>query len=486
MKKRAVIFTIVTAIILVCALTLAACGTNDNGGNIPAQGGTEIDGETVYITAYDLAVRNGFLGTEQEWLESLKGEDGKDGLNGKDGKDGVAAFSVRDVYDAAVENGYTGTFLEFVKEYIGDTATTTDVTLATNKGLLSAVSVVASFTVKQTQTDFFGRTQESEKEVKSGGAGVIYRLNKETGDAYVLTNFHVVYDAYSTTENKFSDEVILCLYGSEYADWAIEATVVGGSAYSDVAVLKVTGSEVLKNSAAQAAELAEGEVVVGQTAIAVGYPAAEGISATSGIVSVDSETITLNIEGKNVYSTREFRVDAAINSGNSGGGVYNVEGKMIGLVNARHNSSSSETIENIGYVIPLSIVTGVANNVIDNCNGDDKVGVCKCMLGVTTVIDDSKMVYDAETGLVSIVQNVVVSEVSEGGLAEGKLQKDDVLTGAKIGDKTYAVTRSYHLSEALLNARVGDTVTVYYTRDGVASSVDFTMTEECVTLYLTK
>lgn len=444
--------------------------------------------EVANVSAYDVAVRNGFSGTEEEWLASLKGENGKDGKNGENGKDGAAMFSVDDVYEAAVANGYEGTYLEFVREYIGDTATTSDVVLATNHGLRSAVIVIASFPV--TQTDYWtGKTTETT--TASGGAGVIYQLDKETGDAYVLTNFHIVYEASSTTENKFSNDIKLYLYGSEYADWVIPATFVGGSAYYDVAVLKVTGSEVLKNSAAVACTLAEGEVVVGQTAIAVGYPAAEGISATCGIVSVDSEFISLNIEGSNVYQTREFRLDTAINSGNSGGGVYNAEGKLIGIVNARHNEYYSESIENIGYAIPLAIVQGVADNVIDTCNGADQVGVHKCMLGVTTAIDDTKMVYDKDTGITSVVQNVIVTSIVEGGLADGVLQINDVITGVTIGEKSIAVTRSFHVTEFLLNARVGDVVTLNVTRSDEEGNqehlaFDFTMTEESVTIFYTK
>lgn len=484
MKKK-LTWAMIVVLTLICALTLAACGTSSTAaGDNSSDQSNNIDGETVYITAYDLAVRNGFVGTEQQWLDSLKGEDGKDG---KDGEDGVAMFTVSDLYDAAVLNGYTGTFLEFVKEYLGNTSTTSDVTLAVNKGLLSAVSVIATFSITPYYSYSNGRMVQVDKE-SSGGAGVIYQIDKESGDAYVLTNFHIVYNADSTSENKFSQNVTLYLYGSETSGMGISATVLGGSAYYDVAVLKVTGSEILKNSDARACEIKEGDVVVGQTAIAIGYPAAEGISATSGIVSVDNEYISLNIEGNNIYKTREYRVDAAINSGNSGGGVYNDEGKLIGIVNARHNDSSAETIENIGYVIPISIVTGVADNVIDNCNGEDKVGVYKCMLGVTTNVpeEESKAVYDAETGLTSIVQKIVVTEITEGGLVEGKLQVGDVITGAKIGSETITATRGYHLSEFMLTARVGDTVTIYYTRDGEAGSFDVTLTEECVTVYYTK
>ncbi|MBR1748101.1 MAG: trypsin-like peptidase domain-containing protein [Clostridia bacterium] len=474
MKKHLTVSATI-ALVLICILALVACGTTASTSSQTESAGEQTaDGETVYITAYDIAVRNGFVGTEEEWLASLHGKDGADGQDGK------AEFSISDVYDAAVEKGYTGTFFDFVKEYLSDNTSSGDSTYAVSKAILSALSVQAVFTT--TQYDRWGRTSEGTS--TAGGAAVIYKLDKNTGDAYVITNFHVVYDANCTTSNKFSNDVTLYLYGSEYGEYAIPATVVGGSAYYDIAVLQVTGSELLKNGDARAVDIEETEVSVGQTAIAIGYPAAEGISVTGGIVSVDSETISLNIEGSNVYQTREFRVDAAINSGNSGGGLFNSDGKLIGVVNARHNSSSTETIENIGYAIPISIVTGVADNVIANCNGEDKVGVYKCMLGITTTINDTGMVYDPETGLTKIKQTVYVAEVGE-GVAQGVLQAGDVITSATIGGKTYSVTRSYHLMDAMLNARVGDTVTIRYIRDGESGQADFVMTEDSVTVFFT-
>lgn len=454
--------TILTAVILViaCIFCLVAC---DNGNDaIDATGSdSQQNVDTVVtptaVTAYEIAVKHGFVGTEEDWLNSLKGEAAE------------VAFSIQDLYDAAVSAGFSGDFLDFVNEYFSADATV-DGTYAVSKAILSAVTVKCSFTISQ-YNPWTRRYEEST--ATSGGAGVIYKLDKVNGDAYIITNFHVVYEASSTTSDHLSDNVTVFLYGSEYTDMSIPATVVGGSAYYDIAVLKVTGSSVLRNSDAKAAEINEEDVTVGQTATAIGFPAGEGMSVTSGIVSVDSEKINVAVDGTNSYPLRVMRVDAAINSGNSGGGLFDADGKLIGIVNAKYNSTS---IENIGYGIPVYIATSVADNVIAYCNGTTKVAVYKCSVGVTTAADYSKMVYDPSTGKTSIVENVKVVSTTDDGLVKGILQEGDLLVSATLNGVTKTINRNHVLGELLLNARVGDTLTITFQRDGVEQSAEIVLT----------
>jgi hypothetical protein len=109
------------------------------------------------------------------------------------------------------------------------------------------------------------------------------------------------------------------LYGSEIEENAIKATYVGGSLYYDIAVLHIKESEMLMSSNACAVDVADSDnIVVGDSAIAIGNAQGLGISSTAGIVSVDSEYITMTAaDGKNEVSFRVMRVDTAINSGNS-------------------------------------------------------------------------------------------------------------------------------------------------------------------------
>ena len=423
------------------------------------------------VSAYELAVKNGFVGTEQEWLDSLRGQDGADG---RDGEDGQSYITLQDIYQVARDNGYDGDILDFIAEYLKTEEY--DVTaLAAGKGMLSSVVVISEFTV---QINYFGSVQT--ETYTAGGGGVIYRLDKEKGDAYIITNFHVVYEHGNMTETGFSDNVKVYIYGGLYSDKAVSATVVGGSAYYDIAVLRVSDSEILKNSDCKAVELAENSVSVGQTAVAIGYPSGKGFSVTSGVVSVDSENISVAVDGVNTYSLRCMRIDTAVNSGNSGGGLFNSAGKLIGIVNAKNGDTS---VENVSFAIPADVAVAVADNVIDNSVNSSTMWLRKCTIGITSTITDSKMVYNPNTGLVGIEETVVVSEVVSGGLCDGVLVSGDVLIGATLSGKSVDITRNYVLSDLMLSARVGDEITLVFLRNGERQSVVITMTEGCVADY---
>ena len=353
--------------------------------------------------------------------------------------------------------------------------------LAASKTLMSAVSVYANFEV--TSTGFPGSFPSSGTTKKTmAGSGVIYKLDKDRGDAYIITNYHVIYYNNSSTKNNVSDDITVFLYGQEYQKYAIAATYIGGSQNYDIAVLKVTGSSVLKASQARAADIADSDAVsVLETAIAVGNPEAEGLSVTVGHVNVDSENITMtSVDETKQLSMRVMRVDAAVNEGNSGGGLYNNSGELIGIVNAKINTSS---VENIAYAIPSNIATAIADNIIYYCDGTEKESVYRCILGITVTASESRAVYNTEDGTVHIVESVIVSDVTGGGLADGKLQKEDVLKSVTIEGKTYEISRTFHVVDRMLTARVGDTVTFTVLRGGEEVSVTMTITESTLTAY---
>ncbi|MBO6020134.1 MAG: trypsin-like peptidase domain-containing protein [Clostridia bacterium] len=270
---------------------------------------TVFDGKRGGPSAYEVAVENGYKGDEVSWLESLKGKD----------------LSLSEVYAAARDAGFEGDLLDFLKEYLsyddGDLVLSgvAPVSAGISGSLLSSVSITCTFDCLF--RNWFGTSTQTKQQ---SGSGVIYRLDKEQGDAYIITNYHVVYRSDSLTENKISDRVKVYLYGSESERYAIDATYVGGSMNYDIAVLKITGSEVLKRSSALPVSVADSNLItVGDVAIAIGNPVGIGISATSGIVSVDSESIQMQAcDNVSIVSYRLLRVDTAINEGNSGGGLF--------------------------------------------------------------------------------------------------------------------------------------------------------------------
>ena len=111
------------------------------------------------------------------------------------------------------------------------------------KGLRSAVGIVCNFQATIQQGGWRpGSSNTTTQDYFSAGSGVIYQMDKTAGDAFIITNYHVVYDASSNTENGISDDISVYLYGSEIEEKAIEATYVGGSLYYDIAVYHVDTS----------------------------------------------------------------------------------------------------------------------------------------------------------------------------------------------------------------------------------------------------
>ena len=427
-------------------LPLSSCKSNSSASIVSAE--INRKGELV-ITYSD--------GTEEN-LGAVVGDDGKDGEDGKDGKDG-------EIGSLVVNNDSDG------------------IAAASTRGLRSAVSIVSNFEATVQAGGWYpGSSYITTKEYTSKGSGVIYRANIEDGDAFIITNYHVVYDASSNSEDGISDDISVFLYGSEKEDKAISATYVGGSLYYDIAVLHVDDSEILRASDACGVSISDSDAVsVGDTAIAIGNAQGLGISSTSGIVSVDSEYITMTAaDDKTKVSFRVMRVDTAINSGNSGGGLYDSEGKLIGIVNAK---IVYEGVENIGYAIPSNVAVSIAENIIDYCYGTDTNMVQRAMLGVTVSATDSRAVYDTSTGLIRIEETVSVYEIGDGSLADGVLEVGDVLVSTTINGKTTDITRQYHAIDMMLDVRVGDVIALNIIRGGEEMTVSITVTKNSLVSY---
>ena len=423
------------------------------------------------INAYDIAVKNVFKGTEQEWLESLKGKDGidgKDGVNGIDGVDGKDAteFSIEDLYEAAKNNGFNGTFLEFLQEYINSNVSGYDTENAINSALFSSLSIIAEFPVLNDGQQTTGY---------SAGSGVIYRIDKEDGDAIVITNYHVIHNSSAYGSNKFAQSIKLFLYGKEVSNYAIDATIIGGSMTYDIAVLSVDNSAVLKNSSATAVTFGDSNnVKVGSTAIAIGNSKGGGISATTGVISVDSEYIDLQIDDSvEAIQYRSIRIDAAINPGNSGGGLFNAKGELIGIVNAKTISSD---VEGMGYAIPGTLVKYVAENIIWNASLG-KTGVLKGLMGVTVAAEESSAVYNEELQMAQIVEKVVVQNVNFGSLAYGKIFAGDILISIEHGENLIDINRTFVIVDYMLNVRPGDNFTITVNRYNREIKLSFTIQE---------
>ncbi len=352
---------------------------------------------------------------------------------------------------------------------------------ATAKGLRSTVSVYCGFEDSSSKTYYMT------------GSGVIYKADAQ-GNGYIITNYHVVYDSDSTSPSCISEDISVYLYGRETFHltddmYAIEAKCIGGSANYDIAILEVKQSDILsraiKDGSAAAVTVGDSNAIVpGDTTIAIGNPTTDGvkgISATSGIVSVVSEYITLQVTNESgSVQLRVIRTDTPVNGGNSGGGLYNEQGELIGIVNAK---SAISNIDNIGYAIPSSIARGVADNVIYYHADGELTGVTRTSLGITITAIEYSTKYDSVSGYLYPEEVVQIYELSDTGYAKNLFQVGDIIKSVTIGGKTTVITRQHHMIDALLDARVGKQITITVERDGKTLSVPFTLTQDSVMDY---
>ncbi|AGV74134.1 S1C family serine protease [Lactococcus cremoris] len=333
----------------------------------------------------------------------------------------------------------------------------TDVTSAIKKVSNSVVSVM-NYQKQNSQSDFssiFGGNSGSSSandglQLSSEGSGVIYK--KSGGDAYVVTNYHVI-------AGNSSLDVLLS--GGQ----KVKATVVGYDEYTDLAVLKISSDHV-KDVATFADS---SKLTIGEPAIAVGSPLGSQFAntATEGILSATSRQVTLTQENGQTTSINAIQTDAAINPGNSGGALINIEGQVIGITQSKITTTEdgSTSVEGLGFAIPSNDVV----NIINKLETDGKIS--RPALGIR-MVDLSQLSTNDSSQLKlpsSVTGGVVVYSVQAGlPAASAGLKAGDVIT--KVGDT--AVTSSTDLQSALYSHNINDTVKVTYYRDGKSATAN--------------
>ena len=281
-------------------------------------------------------------------------------------------------------------------------------------------TVGISATVRTTNR---GRTVEG----TASGSGFVL-----TSDGYIVTNYHVVEGASAIQVNTYDNNTY-------------EAKLVGYDESNDIAVLKVEGVKltpvVLGDS---------DKMNVGDNVVAIGNPLGElTFSLTAGMVSALNRQITIDDLSMNLIQT-----DCAINSGNSGGALFNSYGEVIGMTNAKYSSSgnsSSASIDNIGFAIPSNTVSDIVTSIIE------KGYVEKVYIGVTV----SGSSYGQRGS--QATQGVTVQSVTEGSPAEeAGIEKGDIITAVN-GEK---ITSSSGLTSWVTKSKAGDVLTLSIIRDG--------------------
>ena len=299
-----------------------------------------------------------------------------------------------------------------------------------------SVVVITTEQVVYSQWSWYGQNQ-----VESGaGSGVII-----SSDGYILTCAHVVSGA---------SQITVTIGDTDYT-----ATVVGEDDTSDVAVLKIDATGLTPATVGDSDSLS-----VGDSVLAVGNPLGElGGTVTSGIVSALNRSVT--IQGTSSTNTMSLiQMDASVSPGNSGGGLFNMNGELIGLVNAK---SSSSDAEGLGFAIPINDAIQVAQDLLENGYVSGRP-----YMGITYIA-----VTDAQTAAQLNVNayGVYVVDVVQGGPADK--------AGLKAGDRIVSVdgteiAQKDDLGTLMQQHTAGDTLSITVARDGQMQTVSLTLGEK--------
>lgn len=316
---------------------------------------------------------------------------------------------------------------------------------------LTAPSVVGIDTYYTASGDFgfsFGNGDNSSTDGQQAqlgsGSGIIL-----TSDGYIVTCKHVIDGAETIT-------VIL------NDDTEHEAKLIGSDSRTDLAVLKIEATGLVP------ATLGDSDMLtVGEDVIAIGNPLGElRGTATSGIVSALSREVTVGSMDMSLIQT-----DAAISPGNSGGGLFNASGSLIGIVNAKASGSNSE---GLGFAIPVSDVKTIISNLIDHgyVLGRAYLGVYTQNVTLSSDSNNNQNGFFGNffggTSSVQIAQIVAGSAAEQAGLKAGDL----IL---KVNDTT--IDSNTTLAAVISGFNAGDTATLTIQRDGQEQTVTVTFGE---------
>lgn len=271
---------------------------------------------------------------------------------------------------------------------------------------------------------------------QGAGSGVII-----SQDGYILTNNHVINGA-NSVKVRLRDS-------TEY-----DATIIGSDSDNDIALLKVNATGLSPATFGDSNSLAVGDYVV-----AIGNPLGElGGTVTDGIISALARKVTIEDTQMTLLQT-----NAQVNPGNSGGGLFNANGELVGIVNAKQSATE---VEGIAFAIPI-------NNVLDILSDLKEYGYVtgKVDLGIdfTDITSDETAFYYGvnQTGC-------YVLSVDSGSNAEkAGVTRGDLVT--KVNDTD--VSSSSDITAALEKAEVGDTVTFTVSRRGTSKTISFVLEE---------
>ena len=296
------------------------------------------------------------------------------------------------------------------------------------------VNSTVGITTSVTTTNFWGYQSTG----AASGSGFII-----SDDGYILTNHHVIDD---------SDSISVSMYNGDSYD----ATLIGYDESNDIAVLKIDAEGlspvILGNS---------DNLNVGDNVVAIGNPLGElTFSLTSGAISAKDREVTFSSD----VTMNLLQTDCAINSGNSGGALFNLYGEVVGVTNAKYStsSSSSASIDNIGFAIPINSIMNIVESIIENGY------ISKPYIGIHLVdVPEQTQMYGIPAG-------IAVQKIVENGPA--------AQAGLQVGDIVVAVNGEAMLTSEFISfigkASVGDKLVLSVYRQGENLEITVTIGEQ--------
>ncbi len=293
-------------------------------------------------------------------------------------------------------------------------------------------SVVGIQTRVVTQNMFFG-----DQVLEGIGSGVIVHK-----DGYIVTNHHVIAD---------SDNITVSLEDGREA----QATVIWSEETMDLAIIKIELDNLTVATMGDSDEVRNG-----QTAIAIGNPMSLSFSRTTtkGIISGLDRSMTITSTGAAPITMENLiQTDAAINSGNSGGPLLNIEGEIIGITTLKKSDA-----ESMGFAVPINVIKPILETILETGTYEPPY------LGVTVIDSDLNDHY----GLgIDLDNGVYIQEVTpNSSAAVAGMLAGDIVT--KIGDMDVASRNS--LRTALYHYDNGESTTVEIIRDGEEMTLNIT------------
>ncbi len=282
---------------------------------------------------------------------------------------------------------------------------------------------VVEIVVSGTAENMWGQLQL----VQGAGSGVIV-----TEDGYIATNHHVIQGA---------NKVEVTLHnGSKYA-----ARIIGSDPSNDIAVIKIEAKDLTTVTIGDSST-----VDVGDLAVAIGNPLGQlGGTATSGIISALDRT--LEVEGTTLTL---LQTDAAINGGNSGGGLFNSRGELIGIVESK---ASAVGVEGLAFALPINSVSEIIDDFIEN---GGKTTTAEPTPAVGIVISDVSEENAQYYGLESA--GVYIAQVTGQNAMDAGFQEMDRIVS--FNGKEISSTNEF--ISLVRKCKVGDTVTIVVSRNG--------------------